>query len=336
MSATLPPARQSLPEVTRAGTDMPRISRIPMARQRARTHRPSAEVALLPNVLIPGTGHAGAAMLSADLGRHPEVCLPVNQRPGPFTPLRYGRPVHVHLHDYDRHFPAWAGQRYRLETSSGYLDGGRPMAEALDRRLPDLRVVVLLRDPVDRLWTGYTDQLARRRLPGAISFDSFVDRCLALRANGADLFEGNRHFRTFSSGFYAQHLSHWLDVFGDRLRVVFTEQLSEDREAGSRALLGWLGLDPAQRPVPGPARPTDGEPGYPAPEQAASSLNRRFWPVFPRMFPRSSAGAAPRPSDRGRSRVRDLYAAANGELADLLRARGMTGLPAWLSGPCAP
>ena len=223
--------------------------------------RLSGERALLPNLLVPGVSHAGAAMLSTDLGRHPQVCLPSGSLPGPFAPLRYGRPVQVHPHDYDGHYPGWAGQRYRIEASPDYLDGGRAMALALAERLPGLRVAVLLRDPAHRLWTGYTDQLARGRLPGAISFDTFVDRCLALRANGADRFEVNRHFRTLSAGFYVEYLPDWLDVFGDRLRVLFTEDLHDDPAAQVRAVWGWLGLDPVDATPAGGLAPVLAVPG---------------------------------------------------------------------------
>jgi hypothetical protein len=326
MSATIPPrTRAAVPAVRRPPGE---LSVQAVTRSRA------ADQPLLPNVIIPGVSHAGAAMLTVDLARHPELSLPTSRPAGCFHPLRYGRPVEVHPHDYDRHFTGWSAQRYRLETSPDYFDGGRPMAEALATTLPELRVVLLLRDPAHRLWTSYTDKLARRKLPTAITFDTFVDRCLALRANGADRFEGNRHFRTLSSGFYIEYLPDWLDVFGDRLRVVFTEDLQEDPAGGVRALFEWLCLNPAQAT----SRP-DGDPadGYPAPE-ARTPTGRRFWPVLPRRpggwrgpEPLGTAARPPRQSDRARMRIRALYAGANQELARLLRQRGLTGLPGWLA-----
>ncbi|HEY6797698.1 MAG TPA: sulfotransferase domain-containing protein [Kineosporiaceae bacterium] len=279
--------------------------------------------------------HAGAGMLTADLARHPQLCRPAGQPAGYFHPLRYGRPVDVHPHDYDRHFTGWSGQRYRLETSPDYFDGGRLMAQALSAVLPDVRVILLLRDPAHRLWTSYADKLARGRLPAAITFDTFVDRCLALRANGADRFEGNRHFRVLSSGFYIEYVPSWLDVFGDRLRVVFTEDLQEDPAAGVRALFEWLRLDPAQA-VPPPDADDPAE-GYPAPE-APTPAGRRFWPAMPRRsggrrLPEAAGMSprAPRQSERARARTRALYAGANQELAGLLQEGGLTALPGWLA-----
>ena len=375
MSATTPPTRTSVPQVRRpasglevarrvAGSDLastpaPPASSAPPEVRTAEARPPelrspelrSPEVALLPNVLIAGVPHAGAGMLAADLARHPQICSPSDRRPGLFAPLRFGRPVEIHPHDYDRHYAGWSGQRYRLETSPAYFDGGRPMAQALAERLPDLRVIVLLRDPAHRLWTGYTDQLARRRLPGAMTFDTFLDRCLTLRANRADRFEGNRHFRTLSGGFYIDYLPHWLDLFGDRLRVVFTENLQEEPAGGARDVHGWLGLDPAEASPPAavPDAGTGGRTdsggradvavggGYPVPE-ASTAFNRRFWPVLQRTSGSWRALGAgdgpvrtPRQTERARVRSRSLYATANAELAGLLRDRGLTVLPVWLA-----
>lgn len=309
---------------------------IPAARRMPAPAPPPARDLLLPNVVIPGVSHSGAAKLAADLGRHPEVCLPTKKRIGHFTPLRYGRAVETPLEEYERHFSRWAGQRYRVETGPDYFDGGLPMARQVAESLPDARVVLVLRDPAHRLWAGYTDKLDRGRLPRAMGFETYVERCLALRANGADRFEGNRHFRTFSSGFYIEYLPAWLDTFGRRARVVFTEDLQEEPGAHVGALFDWLGLNPATVVPPS----DDAGPGYPQPEPAALGFNRRLWPVLQRTPGpwRDSLGASgttsrrlPRQSERVRARVRSLYATANRELAALLSENGYTGLPEWLS-----
>lgn len=295
------------------------------------------DTSLLPNVIIPGVTHSGASMLSADLGRHPEICLPTVKQIDHFTSMRYGREVQSDLSDYDRHFANWKGQRYRIETSPVYFDGGRPLVSAVSELLPGARVIIVLRDPSDRLWTGYTDKLARGRLPRAMTFETFVDRCLALRVNGADRFEGNRHFRTLSGGFYIDHLSAWLDAFGRRARVVFTEDLQDEPGPQVGALFDWLGLNPAAA-----VAPPDDDPDETAPEPGpiAQAFNRRLWPVLQRApgpwrgtdgGREPSGRRLPRQSDRVRNRVRSLYAGANRELAAVLRDRGYTGLPDWLT-----
>lgn len=282
----------------------------------------------IPNLLIAGVTHAGAGDLAAVLTRHREIKGPVAKRIDHFTPMRYGRPVEASVCDYDRHFASWSGQRYRLESSPVYFDGGRPLVDAVARDLVGVRVLILLRDPAERLWTSFQDKVARGRLPRAMTYETFVERCLALRANGADRFEGNRYFRTMSSGFYVEHLTGWLDTFGRRVRVVFAEDLEGDPGTNLVAVHDWLGLEP--HPEPAPRIDPDSPDG--ALETFETATGRRLWSLRPgaALLRRVTRSGAPRQSDRVRNRVETLYAGANRELAAVLRDRGYAALPQWL------
>jgi hypothetical protein len=288
----------------------------------------------VPTLLLAGVSHADAGALSVELGRHPQVCLPATRRIDHFTPLRYGLAAEAPLEDYDRHFSGWRGERYRLETSPVYFDGGTRLVAEVAAAMPDAQVVLLLRDPALRLWTSFTDKVRRGRLPEAMPFDRFVDRCLALRTNGCDRFEGNRYYRTLSSGFYMEHLPRWFDAFGGRVHVVFAEHVAANPERELARLLSRLDLDPAELVVaPEPAAPPE-----PTPTPARSGLSW-FWPLVQR-----AAGPArvergdriderlgvPRQGERQRNRVRALYSQANRELATYLRPRGVTRFPDWL------
>jgi hypothetical protein len=322
----------------------------PSLSTRARKRRPAAPVPDLavrharpevapvvhrvPNLLLAGVSHADASALTAGLGRHPQVCRPSARRIDHFTPLRYGLGVDAPLEDYDRHFARWNGECYRLETSPVYFDGGSALVAEVAAGMPDLRVILLLRDPTQRLWTSFTDKVRRGRLPAAMPYDTFVDRCLALRASGSDRFEGNRYFRTLSSGFYVDHLPTWLATFGPRTRVVFAEHLADEPGHELADLLRWLDLDPEQlRPSPDPEPALQGEPAQS--RFAFASAVGRIWPLMQRAAahrpdPVDERLGTPRQGERQRNRVRALYSRSNRELAVLLRAHGYTRLPDWL------
>jgi hypothetical protein len=288
------------------------------------------------NLLLAGVSHSLAGTLADGLGRHPGICLSSSRRIDHFTPLRYGLGVEAPLEDYDRYFAGWGDERYRLENSPVYFDGGEDLVAAVARDLPDVRVLLLLRDPAQRLWTSYADKVCRGRLPAAMPYETFVDRCLALRASGSDRFEANRYFRTLGSGFYAEHLPAWLDTFAGRVRVVFAEHLALDPVGEVADVVQWLGLDATELPETSSAAAT--AVSYP-PAPARSTLATvvaRLWPLAQR-----SAGAVgpdpvgerlgtPRQSDRERNRVQRLYAGTNRDLAALLRAHGYDRLPDWL------
>ena len=290
---------------------------------------------LLPNLLLAGVTHAGASALGRSLGRHPDVKLPVVQRLDHYSPLRFGQPIQATLADYDRHFATWRGQRYRLERSPVYFDGGQELVDAVARDLPEVRVLILLRDPVQRLWTSYQDKVARGRLPGAMTYETYVEHCLALRVNEADRFEGNRYFRTLSSGLYVDHLDRWLTAFGDRVRVVFAEGLDRTPRAAMAGMFTWLGLDPdTARPRERGASAVglDGrEPSWL--QSFGSDDGRRRRPSLAGtadLVRRVARGRLPRQADRLRGRLDQFYAGSNRRLADRLREAGYTDLPGWL------
>jgi hypothetical protein len=300
-----------------------------------RTRTPAPPAHRVPNLLLAGVSHADASGLTAALGRHPQVCLPSTRRIDHFTPLRYGQRVEAPLEDYDRHFARWNDERYRLESSPVYFDGGPALVAEVAASMPGLRVVLLLRDPAQRLWTSFTDKVRRGRLPAAMPYDTFVDRCLALRAGGSDRFEGNRYFRTLSSGFYVDHLPAWLATFGGRARVVFAEHVAEEPAHELADLLRWLELDPDQLgPAPEPRPSTDAE-ATPQRSVLACAVNR-IWPLMQRASapqrpdPVDERLGTPRQGERQRNRVRAIYSQSNRDLAILLRAQGYTRLPDWL------
>jgi hypothetical protein len=325
----------SLPSLSSRTARRPRRTPAEIVVRRMEPPRPEVPTRAA-NLLLAGVSHSLAGMLADGLGRHPQVCLPSTRRIDRFTPLRYGLAIEAPLEDYDRHFAGWTGERYRLENSPVYFDGGDALVATVARDLPDVRVLLLLRDPAQRLWTSYADKVRRGRLPAAMPYETFVDRCLALRASGSDRFEANRYFRTLGSGFYAEHLPAWLDTFAGRVRVVFAEHLAVDPVRELADVAQWLGLDAAELP----GRPSEGAAESPCPRAAARSglaaVVGRFWPLAQRSAAAASPDpvgerlGTPRQPDRERNRVQGLYARANRDLAALLRAYGYQRLSDWL------
>ena len=194
--------------------------------------------------------------------------------------------------------------------------------------------MLLLRDPAQRLWTSFTDKVRRGRLPAAMPYDTFVDRCLALRAGGSDRFEGNRYFRTLSSGFYVDHLPAWLSTFGPRARVVFAEHVAQEPDYELADLLRWLELDPDQlETAPDAQQSAERETTQ---RSVLASAMSRIWPLVQRASapqradPVDARLGTPRQGERQRNRVRAIYSPSNRQLAVLLRAHGYTRLPDWL------
>ena len=109
-----------------------------------------------PNFLLGGTSAGGTSFLSAILLQHPQIYLPKNMRPEPhffFKSWEYEK-------GYEHYLDSWFGSVPDNaiavgERSSSYLYGGENVAKQITRYLPDIRMVFVLRNPIERAWANY-------------------------------------------------------------------------------------------------------------------------------------------------------------------------------------
>lgn len=148
---------------------------------------------------------------------------------------------------YRGHFPARSGARIIGEASPGYLF--HPLApERVRETVPEARLVVLLRDPVDRALSHYHHEVALGR--ERLSFDEALDaeeertRGEAERMLRDPLYFGHAwwDFTYVARGRYAEQLERWLAVFPpEQLLVLASEELAADTGGTYRRVLEFLG-----------------------------------------------------------------------------------------------
>lgn len=107
-------------------------------------------VARLPDFLVIGAPKAGTTTLAADLSRHPSLWIPPEKELG-FFDVRW---QHESMEAYGARFAAAPPDRLVGEATPTYLHAPGAM-ERVAAEVPAARLVVLLRDPVDRAWSHY-------------------------------------------------------------------------------------------------------------------------------------------------------------------------------------
>lgn len=301
------------------------------------------------SLVIVGVTQAGVGSLFDRLAQHPEVGPERYRGFESLAPLRGGGEGVDPRATFDIQFEQRDGVSYQLEASPSYFAGGEVMAGAVRERLPDPCVVLSLRDPVDRLLCAYRLAAADRR--GPRSLDVFVNRVAEAAEGRRDRGSGNGDLRDLvRTSRYGDHLPAWVEVFGDRLRVMVYEMWSQDVAGALADLHEWLGLPPS------PSEPDDGvEPGqlgtdewYRASRRSTragarrrvvrkarrrpSSLSRLLWTGGESTASLEALRAAPQAAT-----LRALFTESNRQLVEQLRALGHEDLPAWLpsegSGP---
>jgi hypothetical protein len=138
---------------------------------------------------------------------------------------------------YEALFDGCAGETAVGEVSPEYLKNpataGRIAAD-----LPDVRLVAVLRNPVERAFSDYLMYRRDGREPEG-DFGRALDLQEERRAAG----EATGQYVV--TGFYGRQLAPYYERFAaGRIRVVLTEDLAADRGAVMADIFGFLGVDP--------------------------------------------------------------------------------------------
>jgi hypothetical protein len=297
----------------------------------------------IANLVIAGVPKAATSSLFDYLAQHPDICGSDEKELGYFNHYsewrNQGPPPP--LDEYARHFDHCAGERYLLEATPTYCYAGRPVITALRQVLGEPKIIITLRDPVDRLWSAYTFQHAVGHNAHVDSFPEYLEMVERHRDEGRRLVPGDG-LHGLHIGFYADYLGDWFDEFGDDLRIVFVEDLRRDPHAVVRGLCDWLAIDTdVVSTLDLGARNVTTPPRSRRLAKAARSLKRRGEQLHllpaaaqPRLrsaYARFNAGELTERMDpEMRRHVEDVYRESTKLTADLLTARGYRDLPAWL------
>jgi hypothetical protein len=208
---------------------------------------------LLPSFIIMGGQRCGTNSLYEYLAKHPLV--------GRALP---GQEVHFFDLNFDKGFEWYRGHfplRLRLDLNLGAwppLISGEcspyymfhPLApQRIAQALPDVRLFVLLRNPVDRAYSHY--QHERSRGFETLSFEEAIE-CEPERLKGeVNKIEGdsgfhslNHHrFSYLARGMYAEQVERLLTLFPrENILVLFSERFFADPAAARERALQFLGL----------------------------------------------------------------------------------------------
>lgn len=169
-----------------------------------------------------------------------------------------------HAERYSRYFARPAEGGVVGEWTPRYMHDGWPLAQ-IEQLAPAARILVLLRDPVDRYASGRAreDRLARERGEPGIS---------------AALVEDQR-----ARGFYAAQVAQVLETFGrDRVLVLQYERCRADYDGQLARTYAFLALDQEFRPGAPRAAPREPrERDFPAAER--ERLGRDYAPDVARL-----------------------------------------------------
>jgi hypothetical protein len=215
------------------------------ARHRSRIayRRASQAARALPTFLIIGTQKGGTTSLHEYLDEHPQIGSATLKEVQYFS-LNFHRP----LDWYQAHFPRDGEYTHVVESSPYYLF--HPSCpDRVRATLPDVKLIVLLRDPVARAHSHHNHEVALGF--ETLDFRAALDREPERLAGEADRLLADNRYRSFAHqhhsyvarGMYAAQLDRWLERFPrEQMLILPSEDLFGDPAATVHRVQAWLGL----------------------------------------------------------------------------------------------
>lgn len=205
----------------------------------------------LPNFLMIGAMKSGTTSLYHYLCQHPQIYMSSVKEPKFFAlegttwdsePRGPGGLSKIKgIRDWQTYrdlFSGVSGETAIGEASPLYIYAPQA-AEKIRKTLPDVKIVAILRHPVDRAYSHFLHWVQRGLEPLGADFLKVwneEDRRMA------ENWSPNYHYK--HRGFYYDQLQRYYDRFdGDRIRIYLFEELQQDPIALVRDLFSYLEVD---------------------------------------------------------------------------------------------
>ena len=294
-----------------------------------------------PNLFVAGVPKAGTTSLFHYLALHPDVFPSSRKEPGYFHPFKI-KELDKNLEAYKKFFTGHSGQRYVIEATPGYFYGGNESADAINNFSPESKIIIVLRNPVERLFSFYKYKKSLGHISGKLNFDNYIKECKKLAENHP-IERDTYDFWAMIGGRYAELLSEWYDIFGERLKICFFDEMVKDEPKFIEEICNWLDLDKSQIDD-GKTKVQNKSMIYRSKglQRVATSFDSMFsgvwyylpWLKWPFSGMYNLINAKPhneKISDSLRTELTQYYQADMDQTSDFLKERQIENLPGWLT-----
>lgn len=172
----------------------------------------------LPTFLIIGAQKSATRWLRDNLGSHPEIFTAPTEVGFFHIPRRY-RELGVDW--YRSKFDGWAGEPVVGESTPGYMmlwNHPDEVAARIAETLTEVRLLAVLRNPVDRAQSALVHHMTRERIPPGTRLVDYV------REASPD----NDWMGVIGGGLYAKSLQPFIERFGSQLLVLLHDDIVAD------------------------------------------------------------------------------------------------------------
>jgi Sulfotransferase domain len=192
--------------------------------------------------IIPGAQKCGTTALHYFLQKHPQITLGDRQEMHFFDTDEFFAPEPVDYEPLHRHFPPVAKGMVAGDCTPHYMHY-EPAMERIWNYNPQIKLIILLRNPIERAFAQWNMQRFKRREPL-----DFLDAVKGEPTRTAENALQARRFSYVSRGFYAQQLERVFQFFPrDQVMVIKSELFRANNRETLNSIFRFLGLPPLRR-----------------------------------------------------------------------------------------
>jgi hypothetical protein len=200
----------------------------------------------MPNFLVIGAMKSGTTALYNFLNQHPQIYMSPIKEPHFFSLaqsefaqeyISRSPSIVATLEDYKKLFQGVTDEIALGECSPSYLNYPEA-AQNIHKSLPNIRIIAILRNPIDRAFSHYWHQVQIGETQPTQFIDAFWQDDLSHTAHG-DYWESYK-----VQSMYGEHISRYIDLFGpDQVRVYIYEEYAKNPQKVMSDIYQWLGVD---------------------------------------------------------------------------------------------
>lgn len=189
-----------------------------------------------PDFALVGAMKAGTSSLAEWFAKNAYAAPPEMISGAPIKETTYFG-VNYHLNrpgNYEHLFRNKKPKQISYEASADYFHTDE-VPERIFKHNPETKIIILLRDPVERIWSHYFHEVNYNRVEN----EPFMEAIKKPIKNDFD----NYHFAYLKIGEYLEHLKKWYTVFpAEQIAVVFSHDLWNNSHEVFQHLQLYVGL----------------------------------------------------------------------------------------------
>lgn len=204
-------------------------------------------IRIMPSFLIIGAKKCGTTSLFSYLSEHPNVGAPTGKEISYFN-IHFAKGILWYKSFFPMSLPGFKSQHLMTgEATAGYIC--HPEApKRITETLPQVKLIALLRNPVDRAYSHYhhTKRIGREELSFEDALEQEEFRVEQIETRSHELgsnHHGAYNYTYLSSGLYAEQLKNWFNLFDkQQLLILKSEDFFSNPGKIFKQVLDFLNL----------------------------------------------------------------------------------------------